>query len=153
MTAVAAMPGCFRTWFSTVVLPLPRNPVSTVTGIREAGSLAGIDDRLLWRATRGRRLIAGMRCNSAGTDTHATAYYPAGTPQGSGMGFARGADVPVGLLGRVGDLSGVERFLRLFGISRLLASALESKRSGIPHLTPALSVPQRTMAGGEGVKD
>ena len=39
MTAVAAMPGCFSTWFSSVVLPLPRNPVSTVTGMRAAGSL------------------------------------------------------------------------------------------------------------------
>src|ERR1700682_2233677 len=38
MTAVAAMPGCFNTWLSSVVLPLPRNPVSTVTGMRAAGS-------------------------------------------------------------------------------------------------------------------
>src|SRR5205814_8422392 len=40
---VAAMPGCFSTWFNTVVLPLPRNPVSTVTGMREAASLNAIE--------------------------------------------------------------------------------------------------------------
>ena len=47
MTAVAAMPGCFSTWFKTVVLPLPRNPVSTVTGIREAASIADISGYFL----------------------------------------------------------------------------------------------------------
>src|SRR5438105_2367982 len=41
MTAVAAIPGCFKTWFSSVVLPLPRNPVSTVTGMRDKALLAG----------------------------------------------------------------------------------------------------------------
>src|SRR5207253_3397146 len=46
MTAVAAMPGCFSTWLSSVVLPLPRNPVSTVTGIREAASLNAISGLL-----------------------------------------------------------------------------------------------------------
>src|SRR5580704_4102182 len=40
MTAVAAIAGCFSTWLSTVVLPLPRNPVSRVTGVREAASIA-----------------------------------------------------------------------------------------------------------------
>ena len=32
--------GCFKTWFKTVVLPLPRNPVSKVTGVRDAASIA-----------------------------------------------------------------------------------------------------------------
>ncbi len=39
MTAVAAISGCFSTWFRTVVLPLPRNPVSNVTGISGEGSV------------------------------------------------------------------------------------------------------------------
>ncbi len=39
MTAVAAIPGRFSTWFKTVVLPLPRKPVSNVTGIRGGGSV------------------------------------------------------------------------------------------------------------------
>src|SRR6202043_3011919 len=42
MTAVAAISGCFKTWFSTVVLPLPRNPVSSVTGVRENASSTAI---------------------------------------------------------------------------------------------------------------
>src|SRR3984957_1358887 len=40
MTAVAAISGCFSTWLSTVVLPLPRNPVSRVTGVRDVASIA-----------------------------------------------------------------------------------------------------------------
>src|SRR5947209_3591270 len=43
MTAVEAMPGSFSTWFSSVVLPLPRNPVSTVTGMRDKALLAATD--------------------------------------------------------------------------------------------------------------
>src|SRR5438045_6202794 len=46
MTAVAAIAGCFSTWFSSVVLPLPRNPVSTVTGMR-ASALLGATATLL----------------------------------------------------------------------------------------------------------
>ena len=48
MTAVAAISGCFSTWLSTVVLPLPRNPVSTVTGMRSAALIAGIGCRGSW---------------------------------------------------------------------------------------------------------
>ena len=50
ITAVSAMSGCFSTWFSTVVLPLPRNPVSRVTGIRGEGSVEFIARRapLVW---------------------------------------------------------------------------------------------------------
>src|SRR6476660_8223550 len=39
MTAVAAMPGGDSTRLSTVVLPLPRTPVSKVTGIKAFGSV------------------------------------------------------------------------------------------------------------------
>src|SRR5262245_526702 len=47
ITAVAAMSGCFNTWLSTVVLPLPRKPVSRVAGINDAGSVELIPDRPL----------------------------------------------------------------------------------------------------------
>ena len=36
ITAVSPSSGCFSRWFSSVVLPLPRKPVSTVTGTRSA---------------------------------------------------------------------------------------------------------------------
>src|SRR6476646_1156454 len=35
-TAARARAGCWSRWFSTVVLPAPRNPVSTVTGVVSA---------------------------------------------------------------------------------------------------------------------
>ena len=44
ITAVAAMPGCFKTRLRTVVLPLPRKPVSRVAGISVAGSVELIPD-------------------------------------------------------------------------------------------------------------
>jgi hypothetical protein len=43
------MPGCFSTWLSTVVLPPPRNPVSSVVGINDAGSVELIPDHPLVR--------------------------------------------------------------------------------------------------------
>ena len=39
MTAASASPAASRIWFRRVVLPLPRNPVSNVTGISGVGSV------------------------------------------------------------------------------------------------------------------
>src|SRR5713226_744992 len=45
-TAVRASAGCRSKWFSTVVLPAPRKPVSTVTGVVSAIEFFRIDQ---WR--------------------------------------------------------------------------------------------------------
>src|SRR5215469_7988004 len=64
MTAVAAISGCLTMWLRTVVLPLPRNPVSKVTGVRDAASIAV---RAMPRASN-RRLHLG--CGLVGEMRH-----------------------------------------------------------------------------------
>src|SRR5271156_2918044 len=44
-TAVRAIAGWRRRWFSTVVLPAPRKPVSTVTGVVSAIECFRVDQR------------------------------------------------------------------------------------------------------------
>src|ERR1700722_13839515 len=44
-TAVRASSGCRSRWFNTVVLPAPRQPVSTVTGVVSAIKFFRVDQR------------------------------------------------------------------------------------------------------------
>src|SRR5258708_34755895 len=134
MPAAPAMPGCFSTWFSSVVLPLPRNPVSTVTGMREASSLSAMGGLSLSprrlsretpaasRATVGFAEKARISNYRAGKNSLFPAYDRVGGPRGCGRARKRGRDVSVVLLGRHGDLCGVDRGFRLFGLSPVLAS-------------------------------
>src|SRR5258708_6559340 len=54
-TAVRASAGWRSRWFSTVVLPEPRNPVSTVTGVVSAIQFLRIDQ---WRGNLHQRAVA-----------------------------------------------------------------------------------------------
>src|ERR1700689_492712 len=67
ITAVRVNPGCRSNLASSVVLPLPRKPVSTVTGSREAAAAIEIGLMSMRRGREG-RISAALRAQAVNLD-------------------------------------------------------------------------------------
>src|SRR5262249_8097773 len=103
MTAVAAISDCFSTWLSTVVLPLPRKPVSKVTGIRDDGSVEVIGRQPLYKNPA--RLSSELRLPSREAGGSSPPSAPADVG-GVEAGLGELTSIPFDFVGGVHQLDG-----------------------------------------------